>query len=278
MPTKMDRVEITYTLTFTTLFHCGTGVRAGLVDRTVRRDGKGYLYVPGSTFKGILRERCEQLARFYTDDAGQESIASPHDAEAALRGLGKRPPTMVTRLFGSQTVSGRLFFDDALLRDEDKELYKRKERAENGQEQDQRANRRSYQSLQVDLYTQARMDRPTRTAVDGALYTSEFGTRNITFKGEIQGWLECTALADTALLNERHPAETPTYSLLLLLAGLRMVDRLGGNKSTGKGHCECEITDVKLNGHGVVKDTWLAWLGQVDALTGYDRLEGANAL
>lgn len=59
MPTKIDLVQIEYTLKFMTLFHCGTGIRAGLVDRTVRRDSAGYLYVPGSTFKGVLREHCE---------------------------------------------------------------------------------------------------------------------------------------------------------------------------------------------------------------------------
>src|SRR5579875_3512909 len=74
-----DRIQITYELTFDTLFHCGTGIREGLIDRTVVRDSKGYLYVPGSTFKGILRERCEQLARLYEPGKQEHSaIASPH--------------------------------------------------------------------------------------------------------------------------------------------------------------------------------------------------------
>jgi CRISPR/Cas system CMR subunit Cmr4 (Cas7 group RAMP superfamily) len=47
-----DRIHITYTLTFTTPFHCGTGLRSGLIDRTVVRDKDGYLYVPGSTITG----------------------------------------------------------------------------------------------------------------------------------------------------------------------------------------------------------------------------------
>jgi len=39
-----------------------------------------------------------------------------------------------------------------------------------------------------------------------------------------------------------------TYSLLLLLAGLKSLDRIGGNKSTGAGQIACTITDLAVNG------------------------------
>ena len=60
-----DAIRIDYTLAFQTPFHCGTGIRSGLIDRTIVRDSAGFLYVPGSTLKGVLREYCEQLARSY---------------------------------------------------------------------------------------------------------------------------------------------------------------------------------------------------------------------
>src|SRR5437667_12848868 len=102
-----DRISIEYDLTFATQFHCGTGIREGLIDRTVVRDSERYLYIPGSTFKGVLRERCEQLARFYApDETARQFIDSPHNAEAALNGLGKHRPTMITRIFGSQNSHG----------------------------------------------------------------------------------------------------------------------------------------------------------------------------
>lgn len=88
MEPRTDRIEIEYTLTFTTFFHCGTGIREGLVDRTVVRNNRDYLYVPGSTFKGALRERCEQLARAYIQDVQEKQrIASPHNADVALLNL-----------------------------------------------------------------------------------------------------------------------------------------------------------------------------------------------
>ena len=64
MSSRVDRVHLEYQLDFAMPFHFGTGMRAGLIDRAVLRDSKGYLYVPGSTIKGVVREHCEQLARF----------------------------------------------------------------------------------------------------------------------------------------------------------------------------------------------------------------------
>jgi CRISPR/Cas system CMR subunit Cmr4 (Cas7 group RAMP superfamily) len=262
MKLKTDRIGIEYKLTFNTPFHCGTGIREVLVDRTVIRDSEGYLYVPGSTLKGVLRERCEQLALFYEQaEPGRQSVHSPHNAKAALLGLGNGRPTMVTRIFGSQNMPGRLFFDDACQSNNDLLQYDSPERRGKG----------GYKSLQVGLSTQVRLHRPTRTAVPGALYTSEFGANDIIFYGTIQGWLTCMPIEPDISAKPggaQQPASTPTYSLLLLLAGLRMVERLGGNKSTGKGYCECEITSVKLHEE---ETAWPSWLEQLDALANYDR-------
>lgn len=258
MANKSDRIHIEYDLTFETLFHCGTGIRTGLIDRTVVRDGNGYLYVPGSTFKGVLRERCEQLARFYSSE-----IDSPHKADAVLQEFGSGTPTMITRIFGSQLSAGKLFFDDARQSESDMRQY------------DDREGAGTYKSLQVDLYTQVRLARPTRTAVPGALYTSEFGTRDIVFKGTIQGWLACLPINPSldALFAQADTA--PSYSLLLLLAGMRLVDRLGGNKSTGKGQCQCKITRLQINGREYSEALWTTWLEHIDVLSGYnDAREG----
>lgn len=254
MEPRTDRIIIDYTLAFATLFHCGTGIREGLVDRTVVRNNQGHLYIPGSSFKGILRERCEQLARAYVqDEQEKQRIASPHNAEVALLNLGRKP-TMITRIFGSQNVPGNLFFDDALQSDKDvqKEISQ-------------------YKELQVGVYTQVRIDRPTHTAIPGALYTSEFGTKDTEFNGTIQGWLSCVPVDRSGDTLERIPGTgmAPTYSSLLLLAGLQLVERLGGNKSTGKGQCECKITSVAIRGKSCPESVWKSWLGQLDVITQY---------
>ena len=260
MEPRTDRIEIEYTLTFATLFHCGTGIREGLVDRTVVRNNQGYLYVPGSTFKGVLRERCEQLARAYVQDAQEKQrIASPYNAEVALWNLGRKP-TMITRIFGAQNVPGSLFFDDAMQN-----------------EQDTLSEIDQYKELQVGVYTQVRIDRPTHTTVPGALYTSEFGTKDTVFNGAIQGWLSCIPVGGSGVTIDHipHTDLAPTYSSLLLLGGLQLVERLGGNKSTGKGQCECKITRVAMRGENCPETLWKSWLGQLNVLDGYqEALEG----
>lgn len=259
MELKTDRIQIDYILRFATLFHMGTGIRDVLVDRTVVRDSGGYLYVPGSTFKGVLRERCEQLSRLYAGEKEQAHIESPHNAETALLWLGDARPTMATRIFGSHTFPGHLFFDDARQGGDEQASYA--------------GGEGNYKSLQVQTYTQVRIDRPTHTAVQGALYSSEFGNRDVNFQGKIQGALECSPVnagfhPDFAKVKDQRNA--PTYSLLLLLAGLKLVDRLGGNKSTGKGMCTCEIKGISINDESIQSQQWESWLAHLDALAHYN--------
>ncbi len=155
MTLRDDRIAITYELAFDSPFHCGTGVRESLIDRTVVKDRYGYLYIPGSTFKGVLREHCEQLARFYevVSDEMLELIASPHDMDTALRGLGSTV-TMITRIFGSLIAPGTLYFDDARQMD-----TRRYDASDNDDARDN-DGKRAYLSTQTDIYTQVRFDRP----------------------------------------------------------------------------------------------------------------------
>jgi len=197
-----------------------------------------------------VREQCEWLARLYGEHP--ESITSPHNAEETLWAQGSTP-TMITRIFGSQYVSGGLFFDDARQDRKSKAQYDSKEGKE--------TIKGKYKAIQTDLSTQVRLDRPTRTAARGALYTSEFGIKDIKFKGAITGWLECTRIDGSE--------EGPSYSLLLLLAGLHLFDRLGGNKSTGKGQCRCEITALSYGNKEYKKGDWQGWFNLLEDLFFY---------
>lgn len=249
MGERTDRVQITYDLVFATPFHCGTGIREAPIDRTIVADNHGYLYVPATTFKGVLRDHCEQLARLYAEsDTLADSISSPHYKQAALYDLGSTI-TMITRIFGSPIYPGTLYFDDARQDTQEKERY----------DSDSSDGARRYLNIQKDVYTQVRLDRPTRTAVEGALYTSEFGARGLTFHGSITGALTCFPI-DAGDTNK------PTYSLLLLLAGLRFIERLGGSKSSGKGKCECKIIAVTMNNSEV---SWQPWFDDLAQLANY---------
>jgi len=244
-------VQIDYKLQFAAPFHAGTGITEGLIDRSVVRDADGNLYIPASTFKGVLREHCEQLCRFYLPN---EPIASPHDKRAALTQFGKAP-SLISRVFGSPLHPGGLRFNDA--------------RQEVG-------TRQAYQELQTTIATQVRIDRLTRTAVDKALYTSEFGSPYLLFKGTIKGQLNDTPITElTATIAARAPYTlAPTCSLLILLAGMLMVERLGGNKSTGKGQCRCTIENLLLDGRRCTEERWQSWIEHLDVAA--DHLSGAR--
>jgi CRISPR/Cas system CMR subunit Cmr4 (Cas7 group RAMP superfamily) len=257
----MDHIQVMYTLAFEAPFHFGTGIRKGLIDRSIIRDSEGYLYVPGSTLKGTVREQCEQLARFYSPSAEeQQRIASPHNALAALSDFGATR-TMITRIFGSPRYPGLLRFDDA--QQEDPSLF-------DGKTRDDRDRIGKFKDAQTGISTQVRLDRLTHTAVDEALYTSEFGIRGLVFVGSISGWLECIPVhfAETEHKKLTVPV-TPSYSLLLLLAGLLMIERLGGSKSTGKGHCQCTITELQVNKLACPAEQWQAWIEHLEILTKY---------
>jgi CRISPR/Cas system CMR subunit Cmr4 (Cas7 group RAMP superfamily) len=250
---RTDRLSIDYRLTFLTPFHFGTGFRQGLVDRTVARDRQGWLYLPGATFKGVVRECCEQLARTYEELAEMRDLmATPHDEDVALRGLGASV-SMITRIFGSQMRPGPLFFDNA-------RLLRASEPAQAPSTASATERLQESPEALVTSYTQVRLRRLTRTAVPGALYTSEFGRRHLTFSGTIRGWLNCLPL-------DEEP-RSPTYSLLLL-AGLHLVEQLGANKSTGKGRCRCDVLRLEINGEEYAPEEWSGWLARLDELMYY---------
>ncbi len=259
----MPLIQIRYALTFDALFHLGTGVSAGLVDRTVIRNASGYVYVPASTLKGVLREHCEQLCRFYTENAQDDgvNVSIPHNAKAALIDFGNTQ-TLISHIFGTPLRPGNLRFNDAVQTDT--HIYESKDLADK--------NNGIYKEMQISTLTQARIDRLTHTAVDGALYTSEFGIPQLTFMGTIKGQLPSTPIerfTKTVPEQETSYTLTPTYSLLLLLAGLLMIERIGGNKSTGKGQCNCVIEEVKLDKMLCPEAIWQEWIGDLKVLDEY---------
>jgi CRISPR/Cas system CSM-associated protein Csm3 (group 7 of RAMP superfamily) len=200
-------------------FHFGTGLRNGLVHRAVARDAEDFLYVPGSTLKGALRDRCAQLARLF-----DMQVASPHTGAIAE---ANSDANIVARIFGTRFRPGHIYFDDAQLVEEDRELFRT----------DSRELQDRFRARQTEKRTQVSLSRLTRTARPGLLYSSEYGIRNLRFEGSIVGVLDGAPLYDLS---------PGTYPLLLLVAGLLSLDHLGGNRSAGAGRISCEISDQQV--------------------------------
>jgi CRISPR/Cas system CSM-associated protein Csm3 (group 7 of RAMP superfamily) len=237
---KTEHVQIEYELRFNSAFHFGTGLRGGLVHRLVARDADGFLYVPGSTLKGTLRERCEQLAQLF-----DLQITSPHTED--WREANRRDPDIVTRIFGSRFTPGQLYFDDAQMSKSTRELF----------ETDQDHLKSKFKAWQVERRTQVSLSRATRTAQSGLLFTSEYGVSSLSFVGSIVGLLAGFPL-------DSDEGDKGTYSLLLLLAGLKSLDRLGGSKSGGAGQIACQLTDCKVDGHVVLPNDLIERLDELE--------------
>ena len=82
------------------------------------------------------------------------------------------------------------------------------------------------------------MSRVTGTARRGMLFSSEYGRKDIQLDGRIVGLLPgVQVISDPSI----------SYALLLLLAALHSVDRIGGGRSAGLGQVEWTPTFVQWN-------------------------------
>ncbi len=213
-------LEVKFDIYTTAPLHVGTGQGAGLIDRTVMRDHDGYLYIPASTIKGKVREACEQLARLnhYTFCEG------PTVEHQRCRDN----PCIVCKLFGSTWHESGLYWDDAHLC----EIDRKRLQTEKGTP-----------AYQTEERTQARLSRARGVSQERALFTSEYGQRELRFESQVAGWVNLTSF-----LNE----DTETnmwYEVLLLLGGLGLVSHLGSGATRGAGGCRISVQgEIKMNG------------------------------
>lgn len=219
--TQIDRIDLKYQLKFKSAFHCGSGLTNGLINRAVVRDTDGYLYIPGSTIKGILRESCERIAKVFG-----LPVRDPHNEQQAMNTFFDAPD-IVECIFGSRFKEGSLFFDNTWIETEAKHFF------------DSSQIEQKYLFMQTENRTQTRISRLTNTVLEGALYTSEFGISQLSFTGKIHGCLEGITCEMSDL-----PA---TYQLFLFLAGIYGAERIGANCSTGFGRCQFAIQEFLVN-------------------------------
>ena len=216
----------------------GTGMSRGLIDRTTRRNARGEVYIPASTIKGRLRNACEDVARLYCDADAQLQRCQPPAPQNMCHGAA---PCIVCRLFGSVYVGERLFFDDAVLRDDLSEIYD--------------------PAAQSQPRTRVQLDRRRGVAATGHLFSTEYAEPELVFRTQVTGGLALTPLAGEKAV---------AYELILLAAGVRMVKELGGDKSAGFGACEMSFASdirvgnqreeaVEVSPNDLISD-WLEWL------------------
>ena len=208
----------------------GTGFRRGLIHRTVARDSDGFTYIPGSSFKGRVRRACEQLAK----GLGLRVCNAPQPDR--MCSAAKRT-CLVCRVFGCPGRSSGLYWRDARLSKAYREAFEKNKRA------------------QFYARSQVQLSRALGVAAPGKLFTSESTIENLKFEASLTGRLQFTPIDDEA---------PGGFEMLLLLAGLRMINTVGGGASRGAGWMSChlpeqiEIGTTKVSWKDVLKNfEWL---------------------
>lgn len=195
----MTHVKLELNIKTQSPLHIGSGLGwAGIVDRTVVRNGAKAAYIPGSTLKGKVRYHCERLARRLNEKLTCGNSICKTDKRC-----------IICRLFGSPFMPGSLTFHDALLVEElGGELAK----------------------SHLNTRTNVQISRARRVALEQHLFTSEHAVPQLLFTSTVEGNLP--AKSTEGLVDDDLP-----FEIWLLLSGIRLVEMLGGGCSRGSGSC-----------------------------------------
>lgn len=242
-----DSIPLSLTITFTGDWHVGSGMNRLEADRTIHRHPEdGLPWLPAKTVTGIWRDACEQVAL----------------------GLDNGTPggwsTWVEILFGDQPslrkgnpdrkpVPARLSVREARLPQGLRSLL--------GQKQ----NMRLKEALTF-LKPGVRIDPETGTALDDHLRTEEVARAGTVLTSEeiildVTGWKE----------------EQKKQAVALLLAGSRVVERLGGKRRRGLGRCQWELRESSNHGQLLSEEKLFQHLGKDTSLPAYVVPDGTEA-
>jgi len=217
----MNQIEIQFDLITKSAFYIGSGMGiAGVVDNACLKDMDGFVYVPGSSIKGKLRYFCKQLLQMLSFKTSIPVCGTLGRPEICMSDT-----CLICKLFGSSYTEGAFHFSDARLKNEFIATLQKQTPLDMG-----------YQS---SLRTNNKINRYTKNAEPGHLFTTEVGERELILNGKIHGYFEgiqCE-VSDNPI-----PLE-----VILILSGLHLLNSLGGQKSRGLGNCELENIEINID-------------------------------
>jgi CRISPR/Cas system CSM-associated protein Csm3 (group 7 of RAMP superfamily) len=228
MPTVT--INIPLTIHVNGPLHIGTGYGQGLLNRTIVKTRHGHVYIPGSSIRGVLRDKCEQLAR----SLGLKACSSPRPQDMCS---DQNSLCIVCRLFGSPGGDSRLIVDDAHLRDDLREALSLRAGPA----------ARAVPFGQTTRRTQVQLSRLRGLAREARLFSSEFGAEGLVFQTSIGGTLELNPVEP----DQEDSIEGQYVELILLLSAIKMVTHLGGGRRRGAGACRLALPDkIEARRHG----------------------------
>lgn len=205
-------ITLPFTIVLESSLHVGSGYGIGPIQKAAvkfperHRQGVTYRpYIPGSALKGRTREACEVLAR----QVGLPVCGIPRVGEAEDGSSHDPDRCLVCRIFGA--IGGNS--PDA------KGLRWQNAYPTGGSDTS---------ALEMLDRAHVQLSRARGVAAGGRLFAAELAASGLAFEGGVSGWLmgtECPSHAGS------------TYEVALLLAGLRLVDTLGGMRRRGPGRC-----------------------------------------
>lgn len=220
-------MEIDYTLVFAEGWRIGSGEGAGRhLDSLVRRDGLGLPFVPGSTVRGLARDAVRQLAKALSIEICDGTLARRKDgSQGRLCGLTFEGPCPLCALAGSTHLEPRVRWGPARLRlaGAQGEVWRSAERATLAREAG------VVPGLLTRAHPRTSIDPQSGRAEDDHLFTLEEAVAGLELAGSV----------------EIEPA-LPRRELSLLVAALRFIREVGGQRRRGLGTCRVRIDRAAL--------------------------------
>ena len=231
--------EFTLSVTMLSDWHVGAGAGRGEIDRIVQRDTDDLPYIPAKTLTGILRDGCEQVALAL--DGGdiqgiwhqwvnllfgdQPALLDPQNQQQDQAQIEQMPRPAVLKI-----RSARL---DSALREA-------------------LSAKRALKSAISFMKPGVAIDLKTGSAIPECFRIEEVIRMDAVLSAE-----HCALDFSEVQLSE----EQQKVAYALVVAGAKMVERLGGKRRRGNGLCQLEL--------GGNTTAWLEWLraqhSQIDA-------------
>lgn len=199
------KIDVTLDVHLASPLHIGSGARAdSLADKPLVKDARGLPLIPGSSLRGKTRHACEQIAR----SLKLGPVCGAPYPDEMCRGAPPEQLCPVCSIFGSPWRASPLRFSNLALK------------LAPTLPQNPRLNWEARLEW-TELRTGVGLSRAQRTAQEDILYTVETyrQTPALIYHGTIDGRLDTQGQA------------------ALLVAGLKSVHTLGGNRSRGLGGC-----------------------------------------
>ncbi len=230
----MTNAAITYSVEFKSDYHIGSGFGiSGVVDDILVKDSKGRLFIPGGTFKGIIRDACEDLANALNIPMCDGTVAGGKRMCGVNR---KGDICLLCLIFGTEVLPSHFRFQSARRRDAVSELMG-----------DERMSPFLPALSRVEAHN--RINRHTGTAAEKHLFAYELGRKSEPYQA---GIFQIQAFDTEAQEKD---------AFALLVAGMRFVMRMGGKRRRGKGRCRLRIKDPVQGENGPYK-----WMDLIDHL------------